>query len=354
MTGRPCPVKSPSEKPNVAVREIRLAKLVYSSVDTPGLTRQRVGKRFRYLDPHGKVVRKPRTLERIRKLAIPPAWKDVWICRQARGHIQAVGVDARNRKQYLYHPAWRFYRDQSKFDQLAAFGRELPRLRHRIRRDLRRPGLPKEKVVATIVQLLDATNLRVGNEEYARSNGSYGLTTLRDKHVSVRGSRLKVEFRGKSGVRHSVELNDPRLARIVRGCQELPGQHLFQYVDEEGHRKRITSQDVNAYLREAAGREVTAKEFRTWAGTVAAATALCKRRLGQTEKETRRIVAEAVSEVAKQLGNTVAVCRKSYIHPSLLTCFTDGTLKRHVRRCPARKGLSREETMLLGFLNTLA
>src|SRR5688572_15022286 len=252
----------------------RAAGLRYVSDETPGITRQRRGTVFRYRRPDGSPVRDRRTLGRIRTLAIPPAWREVWICARNDGHLQATGRDARRRKQYRYHRRWREARDETKYGRLIPFARALPRIRRRVERDLALPGLPREKVLAAVVRLLETTRMRVGNEEYARENDSFGLTTLRERQVQVRGGKLRFRFRGKSGVEHAIELNDRRLARIVRRMQDLPGEELFQYVDESGESRRIESSDVNAYIREAAGEDFTSKDFRTWAGTVLAARAL--------------------------------------------------------------------------------
>jgi DNA topoisomerase I len=291
----------------------------------PGITRLRAGKGFRYRAPDGSFVRSPQTLARIRALAIPPAWTDVWICALPYGHLQAVGRDARGRKQYRYHPRWRAVRDETKYARLAAFGHALPSIRRRVHEDMRRPGLPREKVLAAVVGLLETTLIRVGNEEYARRNGSYGLTTLRTKHVRVNGARVRLQFVGKGGRPHVVDLDDRRLARVVRRCRELPGHELFQYVDEDGRRQSIDSADVNAYLREISGQDFTAKDFRTWGGTVLAAAALRGLEPGRPTRA-RKQIAEAVATVARQMRNTPAICRKSYIHPAIFTAFETSAL----------------------------
>lgn len=299
--------------------------------DAPGIRRRHAGKTIRYLAPDGKAVRDARTLARIRALAVPPAWREVWICPHGDGHLQATGRDARGRKQYRYHRRWREVRDETKYGRMLAFARALPRIRRRVHQDLAAPGLPREKVLATVVRLLECTLIRVGNEEYARQNESFGLTTLRERQVRVRGGRLQFRFRGKSGVHHDIELTDARLAAVVRRMHDLPGEELFQYVDESGERRRIESADVNAYLQQAAGEEFTSKDFRTWAGTVLAAHALAEsNNLGQ-----------AIERVARQLGNTRAVCRKCYVHPAVLECYTDGTLREAMRRPEARKSRQR-------------
>jgi DNA topoisomerase-1 len=337
------------------VEAARSAGLHYVSDGTPGIQRLRHGRGFRYRDPEGGAVRDAETLRRIRALAIPPAWTSVWICPSVRGHLQATGRDARGRKQYRYHPRWREVRDETKYELMTAFGETLPRVRERIALDLARSGLPREKVLATVVRLLERTLVRVGNEEYARANRSYGLTTMRDRHVEVRGARLTFRFRGKSGRQHEVELEDKRLARIVKACQDIPGQQLFQYVAEDGSPCEVTSADVNAYLREVSGQDFTAKHFRTWAGSVAAAIALRKCGPGESNEESRRNLVATIKAVAAELGNTAAVCRKCYIHPAVLESYEKGELcaaldrvaRAHRKRVA---GLDRDENLVLGFL----
>lgn len=308
------------------VRAARAAGLRYVSDDSPGIRRIRSGQGFRYVGRNGKSVRRRATLARIRGIVIPPAWTDVWICPFANGHIQATGRDARGRKQYRYHPRWTEVRDGTKYDRMIAFGLALPRLRARVTRDLRRHGLPREKVLAAVVRLLEKTLIRVGNEEYAKSNQSFGLTTLQDRHAEINGSTLRFRFRGKGGVRHEVAVTDRGLARIVRRCQELPGQELLQYVDENGRVHDVTSTDVNDYLRDATGRDFTAKDFRTWAGTVLAAHTLVGMDAGDKPSPSKRKIARAVAAVAERLGNTKAVCRKCYIHPAVIDAYVDGSL----------------------------
>jgi DNA topoisomerase-1 len=302
------------------------AGLRYVCDEAPGITRQRRGKTFRFFHPDGSLVRDRRTLGRIRSLAVPPAWRDVWICVMDDGHLQATGRDARGRKQYRYHRRWREVRDETKYGRMIPFARALPRLRRRVERDLRRPGLPREKVLAAIVRLLEVTRMRVGNEEYARDNESFGLTTLRERQVKVQGAMLRFRFRGKSGVEHEIELADRRLASIVRGMHDLPGEELFRYVDESGETRRIESADVNAYIRDASGEDFTSKDFRTWAGTVLAARALQAAAPFGSHAEGKRNVAQAIEAVAKELGNTKAVCRKCYVHPAVLESYLDGKL----------------------------
>jgi len=290
---------------------------------TPGIRRLGPVKRFRYRTPDGKPVTGD-DLRRIRSLAIPPAWTGVWICPLANGHVQATGRDARGRKQYRYHSRWREIRDEVKYGRLIAFAGALPRIRTRTHADLTRPGLSREKVLAAVVQLLEKTLIRVGNEEYARDNGSVGLTTMRDGHAKVAGEKVRFEFQGKSRIRHAVDLADRRLARIIKACRDLPGYELFQYVDEGGARQVIDSADVNAYLREVSGDDFTAKDFRTWAGTVLAAQALAAVKRFTSQAEARRNVVAAVEAVAKRLGNTRAVSRKCYIHPAIVDAYMDG------------------------------
>jgi len=292
----------------------------------PGIRRLGTGKRFRYVRPDGRLIRDRATLARIRSLAIPPAWVGVWICPLEEGHIQAIGRDARNRKQYRYHARWREVRDETKFDRMADFGNVLPKIRGRVRRALGRKGLPREKVLATIVRLLETTLIRVGNEEYSRHNDSYGLTTLRNHHVDVTATKVHFYFRGKSGIKHQISVTDPDLARIVRKLRDLPGYELFQYVDEEGEIRSIGSADVNDYLREITGDDFTAKDFRTWAGTVFAIELLTNCGPFKTQRQAKTNIASAVKEVAERLGNTVAVCRKSYIHPAVFEAYERGTL----------------------------
>jgi DNA topoisomerase-1 len=300
-----------------------LAGLRYVSDTRPGIRRRRAGSGFVYVDAAGKRVREPHDLARIRSIVIPPAWTDVWICPRSDGHLQAVGRDARRRKQYRYHPRWRAVRDRTKYDRMIAFAKALPGIRRRVREDLRRPGLPREKVLATVVQLLESTQIRIGNEEYARENRSYGLTTLRDHHVEISSTRLRFRFRGKSGNIHEIAITDRRLARIVRRCQEIPGQELFQYIDEKGETRSVDSGDVNDFLREISAADFTAKDFRTWAGTVLACVALRGLAAARTQHEARKNVVRAVAEVAERLGNTPSVCRKAYIHPRVFDRYLE-------------------------------
>jgi DNA topoisomerase I len=314
------------------VRAAEDAGLRWVSDDAPGLRRVRAGKGFRYLDADGERLTDDKTLARIRHLAIPPAWRDVWICPSPNGHVQATGRDARGRKQYRYHDRWRAKRDETKYDKMLLFGLALPKIRARVDEDLARPGLPREKVLATVVRLLETTLIRVGNEEYARTNKSFGLTTLRNHHVDVDGAELRFEFRGKSGIQRRVSVHDRRLARIIRRCQDLPGHELFQYVDDEGMLRPIDSQDVNDYLREITHQEITAKDFRTWNGTVLAAGALRDAMRGGPRGRSKRVVTRCIDRVAARLGNTKAVCRKCYVHPGVIEAYLDGSLDRALGR----------------------
>jgi DNA topoisomerase-1 len=302
------------------------AGMSYVNDDDPGLTRVATKTGFAYRDAQGRAVRDPRILARIKTLVIPPAWTDVWICPSSRGHIQATGRDQKGRKQYRYHPDYRQGRDGSKYGRMIAFGRALPRLRARIEADLAKRGLPREKVLAAVARLMELTLIRIGNEEYARANKSFGLTTLRDRHAAVTSSGARFEFRGKSGKVHATGFRDRRLARIVKACQDLPGQRLFQYMDEDGHRRAVESADVNAYIREALGEDFSAKDFRTWAGTLAAARGLAAHPKASDAAEAKRNVTTCVKAVARLLGNTAAVCRGSYIHPLVLEAYERGTL----------------------------
>jgi DNA topoisomerase I len=332
----------------------RRAGLQYATDRRPGIRRIRHGKGFRYVGVSGRSVLDASQLRRIRALAIPPAWTDVWIAPNADAHLQATGRDARGRKQYRYHPRWREVRHETKYDRMVPFARALPLIRRRVASDLRQPALTKGKVVAAVVQLLEKTLIRVGNTEYARANHSYGLTTLRDSHVKVRGAEVRFEFRGKSGIRQQLKLSDARLATIVRRCQELPGQDLFQYVDERGARRLVTSADVNAYLREAAAAEFTAKDFRTWAGTLLAAWTLGAAPAADgSQRATKGAIVKAVAAVAEQLRNTPAVCRACYIHPLVFEAFAEGTLcDRLKRRRRSVRGLSLRETAVLALLES--
>lgn len=301
------------------------AGLRYSSDSQPGIRREEVrGKNFVYLHPDGSRVKDEMTLARIKRLAIPPAWRDVWISPFQNGHVQATGRDARGRKQYRYHADWRRQRDENKFSRMITFARTLPRIRRRVKRDLALRGMPRDKVLATVVRLLEATLIRVGNDEYARRNASYGLTTMHNRHAHVAGTQIRFSFRGKSAKRHEISLRDSRLARIVRRCQDIPGQELFAYEDDEGQPRDVGSQDVNEYLRAVAGADFTAKDFRTWAGTVLAAIALREFEAVTHQAQAKRNVVTAIEAVARMLGNTPTVCRKCYVHPGILDSYLAG------------------------------
>jgi len=302
------------------------AGLRYVSGSGPCIQRVRCGKAFRYLGPDGKPLRDPKHLERVRSLAIPPAWQDVWICASPNGHLQAFGRDAKGRKQYRYHPLYRTTRDQAKFSRMIAFGTVLALIHKAVERDLQRRGLPKQKVLATVVRLLETSFIRVGNEEYAKENDSFGLTTMKDRHVRIDGARLLFRFRGKSGLEHMIELTDERLARIVKQCRDLPGYELFQYVTENGETCAIDSADVNQYIREITGHDFTAKDFRTWSGTVLAVRELQSCGPCRSATAGKRAVVGAIKRVAQRLGNRPATCRKYYIHPAVLDAYLDGSL----------------------------
>ncbi len=341
-----------------AAREARAAGLHYVSDETPGIERRRRGAQFAYVGPDGRRIADKAEIARIRHLAIPPAWEQVWIAPDAQAHLLATGRDQRGRKQYRYHPTWRAVRDSDKFERMIAFGEALPRIRATVEQDLRRPGLPREKVLATIVRLLETSLIRVGNDEYARTNGSYGLTTLRERHVEISGNTVAFDFKAKSGKRRQIKIADRRLPRIIRNCRELPGYELFQYVDEAGARHRVVSEDVNAYLRETAGAEFSAKDFRTWAGTVLAATALQEMQSFESQAQAKRAMIQAIESVAGRLGNTPTICRKSYIHPAIFEAFLDKSLVEALRRRAdaeladdrALAALSAEEAAILGML----
>jgi DNA topoisomerase I len=356
--------KSRCEKKNIEEIEVAPdpvdvadeAGLRYVSDDQPGYTRKAKGDDFEYFDTEGKKITDETRVLRIRRIGVPPAYKDVWICPSPNGHIQATGRDARGRKQYRYHERWREVRDENKYDRMLVFGKALPKIRRRVNRDLKRRGLPREKVLATVVQLLERTFIRVGNEEYAKENKSFGLTTLRNHHVDVTATKLRFSFRGKSGKEHEVGVTDRRLAKIVGQLQDLPGQELFQYLNENGERRKVTSGDVNDYLREITGEEFTAKDFRTWAGTVLAAMALNAQDAFENKSQAKKNIKDAISAVAKILGNTPAICRKCYIHPAVLETYLDSAtiegLKEKTDETLERKlgDLKSEEAAVMSFL----
>lgn len=336
-----------------AVEAAESAGLRYVSDTMPGIRRKRAGKGFTYAGPDGKTIRNREQVARLRSLAIPPAYTDVWICPVANGHIQATGRDARGRKQYRYHAKWREARDETKFGRMLAFSDVLPRIREQLERDLSLPHLPLRKILAAVVSLLESTCIRVGNDEYARSNRSFGLTTLQDRHVEISGSKLQFEFRGKSGKTHQVSVTDRRLARIVQRCQALPGEDLFQYVDDDGARQAIGSGDVNDYIREISGEELTAKDFRTWAGTILAVGALTEIGPWSSQGEAKSNVLKAIDRVAEQLNNTRAVCRKYYVHPAVFESYLGGILLESLQNgteAAARNGLEPEEAAVVRLL----
>lgn len=342
-----------------ATRERAAAKkagLKYVSDSTRGIRREARGQAFLYVGPNGNVIRQEKTLARIGALVIPPAWTDVWICTDPNGHLQVTGRDARGRKQYRYHARWREVRDESKYTKLISFAHALPKIRRRVAADLRRRGLPREKVLAAVVKLLETTLVRVGNDEYAESNNSFGLTTMRDRHAEVSRSQARMAFNGKSGVKHEVDIRDPKLAKIVGQCQELPGQELFQYVDRDGVVRDVGSDDVNKYLRHISGHDFTAKDFRTWAGTALAAEALQEFEDFDSHAAAKRNITKAIERVARRLGNTKAVCRKCYIHPAVIDAYMDRTLVRALKErteSELRQSLARlpaEEAAVLALL----
>ena len=335
------------------VASAKEAGLRYVSDEQPGIRRQSKGRDFQFLNASGRRIKDENDLRRIRKLAIPPAWTDVWICPDPNGHVQATGRDARGRKQHRYHARWREVRDENKYNRMIDFANALPRIRKRTAKDLAKSGLPIEKVLATVVRILETGVIRIGNEEYAKQNNSFGLTTMRDRHVRIRGGAMRFEFRGKSGKLHKIELNDPRLAKVVKGCQDIPGQELFQYLADDGERRRISSTDVNTYLREITGGDFTAKDFRTWAGTVLAAMALREVEKCDTKAQQKKNIVKAIETVAAKLGNTPTICKKCYIHPFVLDAYTDGTLLAQAAEQRARSGkngLNSDEAMVLRLL----
>jgi DNA topoisomerase-1 len=332
------------------------AGLRYVSDAAPGIRRRRAGRAFAYLRPDGSRLAEPRVLGRIRSLAIPPAWTDVWICPYADGHIQATGRDARGRKQYRYHALFREAREHTKYDHVIEFADALPAIRRRVDAHLALRGLPREKVLATVVQLLETTLVRVGNDDYARHNDSYGLTTLKSRHVAIEGSQMRFRFTGKGGKQWMLKVNDRRIAKIVRACQELPGQELLQYLDENGKPQDVTSGDVNAYLREISGQDITAKDFRTWAGTVLAALELSEIGGFTSSAQAKRNLKTAMERVASRLGNTATICRKCYVHPEALKCYLEGGLALEIQVAADlasrldRSGLQPQEAAVLALL----
>lgn len=337
-------------------QQAREQGLRYVTDTRPGYTRRRFGKHFAYFDPTGERIRDDDEIIRIRKLAIPPAYRNVWICPLKNGHIQATALDAKGRKQYRYHPDWRAARDATKFNHILAFGEALPRIRAMVKQHMAQRGLSRDKVLATVVALLEKTLIRVGNDEYARKNQSYGLTTLKDEHVEVTGSTLRFRFKGKSGKEWNLKLSDRRIARVVAACADIEGQELFKYVDEEGRVRDVSSGDVNAYLREISGQPFTAKDFRTWTGTVLAAMALKGLEAFDTQTRAKKNIVEAIEAVAKRLGNTPSVCRKCYVHPEILNAYLDGDLVSQLGTAIDERmddeGLSGDELCVLSFLKS--
>lgn len=350
-----------TQQPEILLDPVESAKaagLRYISDVKPGIARKRWRGKFRYLQPDGTIVKDDETLARIKSLVIPPAWEDVWICPNPKGHLQATGRDARGRKQSRYHPRWREVRDETKYERMMAFGTVLPIIRGRVEQDLAKPGLPREKILATIVRLMETTLIRVGNVEYARQNQSYGLTTMRGKHVHVDGGTVTFKFQGKSGVKHTIDINDRRLARIVQRCHDIPGYELFQYVDSDGAHHTVDSADVNEYLRDTTDQHFTAKDFRTWAGTVLACTMLDELEAFESETQAKKNVVEVIKAVAARLGNTPSVCRKCYVHPVVLDSYMSGAMIKRVKEVveaaeeesAASTELRREEAALLKLM----
>ncbi|HEY0007486.1 MAG TPA: hypothetical protein VGB55_02075 [Tepidisphaeraceae bacterium] len=313
-------------------RAAKSAGLQYVADSSPGIRRVRKGKTFTYTDDAGRLIKDDKTLARIKALVIPPAWEKVWICPSANGHIQAIGYDAKGRKQYRYHAQWRSHRDLAKYMHIIDFAKSLPTIRAATRRDLRKPGLPREKVLAATVRVLEKTLVRVGNEQYTKTNGTYGLTTLQDRHATIKGGEVIFDFRGKHNVKRHVSFNDKRLAEVVRQCRDLPGDELFQYLDANGKVVDITNNDVNGYLKQISGKDFSAKDFRTWAGTLLAARALHAMESTTIERQIKKNIVAAVTTTAAHLGNTVAVCRKCYVHPAVFDTYLDGSLVKHLKR----------------------
>jgi DNA topoisomerase-1 len=342
--GRAKVIPFPTKDPLVAAEQ---AGLEYTSDATPGIKRVKHGQSFRYVHPDGKLVTDEATLKRIRALVIPPAWTNVWICASPHGHLQAVGRDVKGRKQYRYHAAYRSQRDQTKYGRMLAFGSALPTIRERIDADLKLSGMPKNKVLATVVQLLERTCMRIGNEEYAKQNDSFGLTTLQDQHVKIAGSTMRFKFRGKSGQDQDIEIDDPRIAKIVKKSRDIPGFELFQYIDDSGENCRITSTDVNNYIREITGEDFTAKDFRTWGGTGWAALVFEELGPAADESEAKKRVVEAIKAVSQKLGNRPATCKKYYVHPAILDAYSDGSLFNALNSC---SGARRQEACVMSVV----
>src|SRR5690554_5537852 len=341
---------------NDPAKTAKAIKLLYvSDSDIPGINRKKRGKKFRYFYK-GAEVTDTLVLERIWQLVIPPAWEEVWICPVENGHLQATGMDTKQRKQYLYHPAWVASRNQGKYYRMIQFARALPTIRLHLEHDLARKGLPSEKVLALVVSLMEKTNIRVGNEVYEKVYGSFGITTLKDKHIEVKGSSIRFYFNGKKGVYHDIKLKNPKLARMVQRCKEIPGKELFQYYDDEGKRQSVDSGMVNDYIRDISGEDYTSKDFRTWAGTVNTFLALRELGTAETETDKKKKIVEAVDRVAAQLGNTRAVCKKYYVHPLIFTLYEYGSIQRyydkldHIEKNTGLSGLTKEEKIILSIL----
>lgn len=335
------------------VQSAQLAGLRYAIPKGPGIRRRRAGDGFVYLGPDDKPVEDEAVLARIKSLVLPPAWSSVWISPSANGHIQAVGWDARGRKQYRYHPKYRHVRDLVKFDRMRAFGRALPKIRRAVARDLARQGVPKRKILAAVIKLLETTYIRIGNEEYAEENNSFGLTTLKNRHVEVLGDTLKFRFKGKSHQQHEITVEDKRLARIIKRCKEIPGSSLFEYLDDEGNAQAIESGDVNEYLREISGGDFTAKDFRTWGGTCLAASFLLAKCMDEADKDTKSVLVDVIKDVASKLGNKPATCKKYYIHPTVMECYSSGTLKDFAEKFRDHKQNDLYEHVVLSLLTPL-
>jgi DNA topoisomerase-1 len=338
------------------VEAAEAARLTYITDDELTIQRKRSGKGFTYVGANGKAIHDAATLERIKALGIPPAWTDVRISPMANGHIQAVGRDAKGRKQYRYHARWRERRSENNFNRMIAFGEALPKIREQVAHDIALPGLPREKVLALVVRLLESTLIRIGNPEYAKSNGSYGLTTMHDRHVKISGLTVQFEFRGKSGKDHTISVADRKLARLVKRCKDIPGYELFQYVDDDGQRRSINSADVNVYLRETTEQDFTAKDFRTWGGTVLAIQSFRALGFCDEEAQAKKIVTQVIKQVAEKLGNTPTICRKYYLHPAMIAAYLDSSLFKALERRNGKRidvpqfGLNDEEQVAMEIL----
>ncbi len=342
-------------KPALNSDDAKAAGLRYVSDAQPGFTRRRSGKGFSFKDSDGKTISDPKMTSRFKALVIPPAWREVWICPYSNGHIQATGFDERGRKQYLYHEKWRQARDENKYERMLSFAQLLPKIRRTTKRDLKQRGLPRTKVLAAILQLLEKTMIRIGNEQYAKENKSFGLTTMRNRHAKVRGTKVHFDFKGKSGIHHEIYLQDSTLARVIAKLQDLPGQELFQYEDEYGETVSVGSGDVNEYLKEITGEDFTAKDFRTWSGTVLASLALQEFEKFDSQTQAKKNIVRAIEDVAGKLGNTPSICRKCYVHPAILESYLDGSMLETMQqtteaRLKNLRGLSAEEAAVLAFL----